>query len=60
MFERHNCKIFRCNANDPSFDLFKIVGEINLHISKLREKNVVNSVIDKIAKDFEKIVAVTK
>ena len=60
MFKRHNFKIFRCNPNDPSFNLFKFVGEINLHISKLREENVVNSVIDKIAKDFEKIVAVTK
>ena len=60
MFKRHNFKIFRCNPNDPNFDLFKFVGEINLHISKLFEKNVVNSVIDKIAKDFEKIVAVTK
>ena len=29
-------------------------------MSKLHEKNVVNSVIDKTAKDFEKIVAVTK
>ena len=60
MFERHNFKIFRCNPNDPSFDLFKFVDEINFPISKLREKNVVNSVIDKTAKDFEKIVAVTK
>ena len=60
MFKRHNFKIFRCNPNDPSFNLFKFVGEINLHISKLCEENVVNSVIDKIAKDFEKIVAVTK
>ena len=38
MSERHNFKIFQCNPNDPSFDLFKFVGEINLHISKLREK----------------------
>ena len=60
MFERHNFKIFRCNPNDPNFDLFKFVGKINLHISKLREKSVVNSVIDKIAKDFEKIVTVKK
>ena len=60
MFERHNFKIFPCNSNDSNFDFFKFVGEINLHISKLRKKNVVNSVTDKIAKDFEKIVAVTK
>ena len=38
MSERHNFKIFQCNPNDPSFDLFKFVGETNLHISKLREK----------------------
>ena len=56
---KDNFKIFRCNLNDPNFDLFKFVGKINLRISKLREKNV-NSVIDKIAKDFEKIVAMTK
>ena len=31
-----------------------------MYISKLREKNSVNSMIDKIADDFEKIVAVTK
>ena len=34
--------------------------EINLHILKLREKNAANKVINKIAEDFEKIVAVTK
>ena len=60
MFERHNFKNYWCNPNDSNFDLFKFVGEINFHISKLHGKNVVNSVIDKIAKDFEKIVAVTK
>ena len=60
IFKRHNFKFFLRYPNDPNFDLFKFVGEINLHISKLREKNAVNSVIDKIAKDFEKIVAVTK
>ena len=60
MFKKHNFKIFRCNPNDPNFDLFKFVGEINLYVSKLREKNAVNSMIDKIAEDFEKVVAVTK
>ena len=60
MFKGHNFKFFWCNPNDPNFDLFKFVSEINLHISKLREKSVVNSVIDKIAKDFEKIVTVKK
>ena len=60
MFERHNFRIFRCNPNDPNFDIFKFVGEMNLHISKLCKKNVVNSAIDKIVKDFEKIVVVRK
>ena len=64
MFKKHNFKIFWCNPNDPNFDLFKFLGEINLHISKLREKNAANKAnnkaINKIAEDFEKIVAVTK
>ena len=38
MFKKHNFKIFRCNPNDPKFGLFKFVGKINLHISKLRGK----------------------
>ena len=38
MFKSHNFKIFRWNPNDPNFDLFKFLGEINLYISKLREK----------------------
>ena len=59
MFKKHNFKIFRCNPNDPNFDLFKFLGEINLYVSKLREKNAVNRVINKID-DFEKIVKVTK
>ena len=29
MFKKHNFKIFRCNPNDPNFDLFKFLGEIN-------------------------------
>ena len=64
MFKKHNFKIFWCNPNDPNFDLFKFLGEINLHMSKLREENAENKgsnkVINKIAEDFEKIVAVTK
>ena len=60
MFKKHNFKIFRCNPNDPNFDLFKFLGEINLYVSKLHEKNSVNGVISKITKNFEKIVAVTK
>ena len=60
MFKNHNFKIFWCNPNDPNFDLFKFLGEINLYISKLCEENAVNGVISKITDDFEKIVAVTK
>ena len=33
MFKKHDFKISRCN-----FDLFKVLGEINLYISKLHEK----------------------
>ena len=64
MFKKHNFKIFWCNPNDPNFDLFKFLGEINLHISKLREKNAANKAnnkaVNKISEDFEKIVAVPK
>ena len=38
MFKKDNFKIFLCNPNDPNFDLFKFLGEINLDISKLHEK----------------------
>ena len=38
MFKKHSFKIFRCNSNDPNFDIFKFVGKINLYISKLRKK----------------------
>ena len=55
MFKKHNFKIFRWNPNDPNFDLFELVGEINLYISKLREKKATNEVINKIAEDFEKV-----
>ena len=60
MFKNHNFKIFRCNPNNPEFDLFKFLGEIILYISKLREENAVNGVINKITEDFEKIVTVIK
>ena len=39
MFKSQNFKTFQCNPNDPNFDLFKFLGEINLYILKLREKN---------------------
>ena len=60
MFKKHNFKIFRCNPNDPNFDLFRFLGEINLYVPDFREKNAVNRVINKITEDFEKIVAVRK
>ena len=60
MFKMHNFKVFRCNPNDPNFDIFKFLGEINLYVSKLHEKNSVNRVISKITDDFKQIVAVTK
>ena len=76
IFEKHNFKTFRCNPSDSNFDLFKFLGEINLDILKLREKNAANKAlhisklckkkkcsekaINEIAEDFAKIVAVTK
>ena len=60
MFRIHNFKIFRCNPNDPNFDLFKFLGEINLYVSELHERNFVNGIISKITEDFEKIIVVTK
>ena len=60
MFEKSSFKIFRCNPNDPNFDLFNFLGEINLYVSKLHERNSVNGVISKITEDFEKIIVVTK
>ena len=64
MFKKNNCKIFRCNPNDPEFDLFKLLGKINLYISTLRGENAANKAnnkaINKIAEDFEKIATVTK
>ena len=57
-------KFFWGNPNGLGFDINKFLGEINFHISKLREKNVGNKgnnkAINKIAEDFEKVIAVTK
>ena len=60
MFKKHNFKFFRCNPNDANFDLFKFLGEINLYVSELHERNFVNGIISKITEDFEKIIVVTK
>ena len=57
MYHNH---FFRCNPNDPEFDLFKFLGEIILYISELREEDAVNGVINNITEDFKKIVTVTK
>ena len=60
MFKRGSSKIFRCNPNDPNFDIFKSLGKRNLYISELHKKNAVNRVISKITDDFKTIFAVTK
>ena len=61
-FKKNSFKIFWYNPNDPNFDLYKFLGETNLLISTLREENAANKannkVINKIAEDFKKIVAV--
>ena len=51
MFKNHSFKIFWCNSNNPEFILFKFLGEIILHISKLRKENAVNRVINKITEE---------
>ena len=38
MFKSHNFKIFRCNPNNPEFDLFKFLGESFVHIKITRRK----------------------
>ena len=60
MFKKYNLKFFWCNPNDSEFDLFTFLGEINLFISKLRDKNAANEMISKITDNFEKMVAVAK
>ena len=54
MFKEHNFKISHCNPNDLNFDLFKFLGEINLYVSKLPERNSVTEVINTITKDLKK------
>ena len=64
MFKKRNFKFFPCNPNDPNFDLYKFLVEINLYISTLREENAENKgnnkAIIKVDEDFKKIVAVAK
>ena len=52
MFNRHNFKICHCNPNDPSFDLYKFLGEINAYNTKLCEKETGKLEIDKIIDDL--------
>ena len=59
MFKKHNFKIFQCNPNDPNFDLFKFLGEVNLQISTLREENAENKANNKVINKVN-VVAVTK
>ena len=44
MLKKYNFKIFRCNTNDPEFDLFKFLGEINLYISKVCKEKTANEI----------------
>ena len=60
MFNRHNFKIFHCNPNNPNFDLYKCLGEINAYNTKSCEKEAANLVIDKIIDDLEKVCIITK
>ena len=53
-------KFFRCNPNNPEFDLFKFLVEIILYISKLHKENAVNGVINKVTEEFEKLDTVAK
>ena len=48
MFKSQNFKTFQCNPNDPNFDLFKFLGEINLYILKLREEKAENKATNKV------------
>ena len=52
MFNRHNFKTCHCNPNDPSFDLYKFLGEINAYNTKLCEKETGKLEIDKIIDDL--------
>ena len=55
MFKKTNFKIFRCNPNDPNFNLYKFLGEINLHISKLCKENAANKEKNKAINKIETI-----
>ena len=59
MFKRHDFEIFWCNPNNPSFKTHIFLGEIYFHITKLREKETIYSVINETADDFWKMVTIT-
>ena len=37
MFKNHEFKIFRCNPNNPKFDIFRFLGEIILTLKTLKK-----------------------
>ena len=54
MFKNNNFKIFRCNPNDPNFDLSKFVGKIYLYILKLCDKKQRMMWLIKLLKNLKK------
>ena len=55
-----NCIFIRTNPDAADFNINELNNQIFKHIIQSKEKNAVNKVINKIAEDFKKIVAVTK
>ena len=55
-----NCVFIRTNADAADFNINELNNQIFKHITQSKEKNAVNKVINKIAENFKKIVAVTK
>ena len=54
-----NCIFIRTNPDAADFNINKLNNQIFKHIQS-KGKNAVNKLINKIAEDFKKIVAVTK
>ena len=54
-----NCVFIRTNPDAADFNINKLNNQIFKHIQS-KGKNAVNKLINKIAEDFKKIVAVTK
>ena len=55
-----NCVFIRTNPDAANFNINELNNQIFKQIIQSKEKNSVNKVINKIAEDFKKIVAVTK